>query len=225
MNHEEALRVGAVEKYLLNEMPPPERDEFEEHYFECPECALDLKTAAAFLDTAKQELGRPHRGGGTPQPARKPWYELLWSPAFAGPAFAMLLLVIVYQNTVVLPRVAAGAAHSTVPEVLIPLSLIGANSRGGAVPAVTVNRSGSLVLSVDVPTSDRYSTYDCVLIAPSGTVVWSLPVTAEQARDTLAVRVPSESLTGGEYRLIVRGQAASSAADLASYRFRLTRSE
>ena len=92
-------------------------------------------------------------------------------------------------------------------------------------PSVTVIRGGGMVLSVDVPTSDRYSTYDCVLIGPSGAEVWRLPVTVEQARDTLAIRVPSAGLTAGEYRLIVQGKAASSSADLASYRFRLTRSE
>jgi len=56
MNHQEALRRSAVEKYLLNEMPQPERDEFEEHFFGCQECAADLRATAAFLDGAKKEL-------------------------------------------------------------------------------------------------------------------------------------------------------------------------
>jgi len=225
VNHEEALRSGASEKYLLNEMPPPQRDEFEEHYFDCPACAEDLRTIAAFLDGAKRELERTRRGGGAPQATRKPWYEFLWRPAFAGPAFAMLLLVIVYQNAVVLPRVAAGATRPTGPEVLTPLSLVGANGRGGAVPAGTVARGRPLMLSLDIPASENFPTYDCILTAPSGAVVWSVPVTAEQARDTVAIRVPSENLTSGDYRLTVRGHGEPVSADLASYRFTLIRTE
>jgi len=34
MDHSEALRQQAAEKYVLGELPPPLRDEFEAHYFE-----------------------------------------------------------------------------------------------------------------------------------------------------------------------------------------------
>ena len=32
----------AVEKYLLQELAGEERDQFEEHFFDCQECATDL---------------------------------------------------------------------------------------------------------------------------------------------------------------------------------------
>jgi len=54
MDHQDALRRGAAEQYLLNEMPQPERDEYEAHFFECQECAADLRATAAFLDGAKK---------------------------------------------------------------------------------------------------------------------------------------------------------------------------
>ncbi|PYU53470.1 MAG: hypothetical protein DMG48_01380 [Acidobacteria bacterium] len=47
MDHNEALRLHAVEKYVLGELPPSLRDEFEQHFFECQECALDVRAAAA----------------------------------------------------------------------------------------------------------------------------------------------------------------------------------
>src|SRR5260370_25370453 len=53
MNHGEAIRLGATEKYVLGELPQSLRDEFEEHYFECLECALALKAAAGFVDNAR----------------------------------------------------------------------------------------------------------------------------------------------------------------------------
>jgi len=50
MDHNEALRLHAVEKYALGELPPSLRNEFEEHYFECEECAEDVKAAAEFVE-------------------------------------------------------------------------------------------------------------------------------------------------------------------------------
>ena len=35
MNHVEAVKTLAIERYLLEEMTPEERDAFEEHFFSC----------------------------------------------------------------------------------------------------------------------------------------------------------------------------------------------
>src|SRR5882762_2262818 len=145
MDHQEALRRGAVEKYLLHEMPDPERDEFEAHFFDCQECAADLRATAAFLDAAKKELRRSHRPSTAPKVPKKPWFDFLWRPAFAAPAFALLLLVVAYQNAVVLPRFAGETAPLKRPEILTSLSLIGGNSRGGTVPSATVAQGQPLL--------------------------------------------------------------------------------
>src|SRR5271163_4695785 len=188
MDHHEAVRREAVEKYLLSELPPPERDEFEEHFFDCQECAADLRTTAAFLDAAKREFKRTPAARPAPKAAKKSRFAFLWSPAFASPAFALLLLVIAYQNVVVYPRLAAEVAQTRNPEILPSLSLIGGNSRGGAVPSVAVGRSQPLLLSVDIPVADQYARYSCVLVAPSGAIVWRMPVSAAQAKDTVSIR-------------------------------------
>ena len=233
MDHQDALRRGAAEQYLLNEMPQPERDEFETHFFECQKCAADLRATAAFLDGAKMELRRsrttrPARAAAKkPWAANKPWFAFLWRPAVAAPAFALLLLVVAYQNIVILPRFAGASAQLKNPEILTSLSLIGGNSRGGAVPTVAIARGQPLLLSLDIPTAERFSGYACVLLAPSGAVVWSLPVSADQAKDTVAIRVPSGVLRPGNYRLLVQGlaNAGEHPADLANYRFTLNGSK
>jgi len=56
MDHNEAVRLQAAEKYVLGELPPPLRDEFEEHYFECEECAQEVKAAAEFLDNVRASI-------------------------------------------------------------------------------------------------------------------------------------------------------------------------
>jgi len=56
MDHNEALQLQAAEKYVLGELPPPLRDEFEEHFFECQECAQDVIAAAEFVDNVRAVL-------------------------------------------------------------------------------------------------------------------------------------------------------------------------
>ncbi len=227
MDHQQALRQGAVEKYLLKEMPQPERDEFEAHFFDCQECAADVRATAAFLDAAKKELRRSRPPKVAPRALKKPWFEFLWRPAFVAPAFALLLAVMAYQNAVVLPRFAGETAQLKNPEILTSLSLIGGNSRGGAVPSATVAQGQPLLISLDIPTAERFSSYACELVAPSGAVVWRLPVSPTQAKDTVAIRVPSGVLAQGEYRLVVQGLAnpGGEPAELASYRFTLNGSK
>ena len=56
MDHHQATQLTAVEKYLLDELPPELRDEFEEHFFDCQDCATDLRATAGFIDAAKREF-------------------------------------------------------------------------------------------------------------------------------------------------------------------------
>ena len=56
MDHSEAVEQMLAERYLLNELPPEMRDAFEEHMFDCPECAFDMRAGAAFIDEAKLQL-------------------------------------------------------------------------------------------------------------------------------------------------------------------------
>ena len=52
MNHSEALKEMAAERYLLDELSPEARDAFEEHMFDCPDCALDVRSGSAFIGEA-----------------------------------------------------------------------------------------------------------------------------------------------------------------------------
>lgn len=56
MNHEEALQLEAAEKYVLGELSQSLRDQFEKHFFECQECAFDVKATAGFVDNVRNVL-------------------------------------------------------------------------------------------------------------------------------------------------------------------------
>lgn len=227
MQHQDAIQLGAVDKYLLGELPTAQRDEFEEHFFDCRECAAELRMTAKFLDIARQELKRGNFGKA-PSPALKwTWLEVLLRPALLTPAFTLLLAVIAYQNGVVLPRLNGQVALLRQPGLVSTVSLIGGNSRGAALPSVNGSADQPVLLSLDIPGSRQYPSYACVLVDPTGAVVWRVPVSAAQAQDTVSINVPAGTLHAGSYTLVVQGIEAqdrgdghgAKATDLARYRF------
>jgi hypothetical protein len=44
----------AAEKYLLGELLNSQREEYEEHYFDCADCAEDIKDAVEFMEGARR---------------------------------------------------------------------------------------------------------------------------------------------------------------------------
>ena len=102
MDHKEAVEAMAVEKYLLDEFREQEREEFEDHFFSCYECAREVKLGVALMEHGKEIfVQEPERMAVTKRvvrptvvPAResagRDWFAWL-RPAFAVPVFALLL--------------------------------------------------------------------------------------------------------------------------------------
>ncbi len=220
MDHQQATQLMAVEKYLLQELAPEVRDQFEEHFFDCQECATDLRATVAFMEAAKKEFRLNPVPKTTVAPKGKSRLALL-RPALAWSALAASLLVIAYQNVVIYPHFKSEIAELRAPEILPSLSLVNGNSRGGQIPEVTVGPSRPFLLLLDIPTQDRFSSYTCLLYSPSGSLSWRVDVSSQLAKDTVSVRVPSAGLPAGEYTLVVQGNVDRSAVDLAHYRFTL----
>jgi hypothetical protein len=229
VEHQDAIQLGAVEKYLVGELTAPQRDEFEAHFFDCRECATELRMTADFLDIARAELKRGNFGTVAAKAPKWSWREFFTRPAVLTPAFALLLAVIAYQNGVVLPRINGQIALLRQPGVVTTVSLIGGNSRGSALPSVSGSAGQPVLLSLDIPGTRQYPSYVCVLIEASGAVVWRVPVSAAQAQDTVSITVPAGALRAGDYTLVVQGMEAPErtdrggpqAADVARYRFAL----
>ncbi|MGA9960127.1 MAG: zf-HC2 domain-containing protein [Acidobacteriaceae bacterium] len=225
MNHQDATQSMAVEKYVLNELPPELRDEFEEHFFECPECAMDLRATAAFLDAAKAEFKAAAVSKPLPLTTFKKQASWAWRPMFAIPALAACLLFILYQNAVVFPRLHHQIAQFSAPEIMPSVSLIGGNSRGGTIPSITIPPDHPFLLFMDIPTQDRFSTYTCSLYSPTGKLAWQFQVSSQQAKDTISVSIPAADRVDGKYSLLVQGNTGPSSpqapVDLAWYSFLL----
>jgi hypothetical protein len=83
MAHQEAENNMTVERYLLNELTEAERMRFEEHYFECVECADAVEAGQIFIS------------GIRPVPDPVPWWRKtmdFFSAPVAVPAWRMWIL-------------------------------------------------------------------------------------------------------------------------------------
>ena len=225
MDHSEALQLMATERYLVNEFPPEMREQFEEHFFGCQECALDVRMTAVFLEQSKKALSTPEPIPIPAVPANSGWVAWL-RPAFAVPAFTILLAVIGYQALVVHPALSNTIADLKQPRVLASAYLSSGTARGDTRPVVTGQAGQPFVLFVDIPANDRFGSYSAELLSPKGAKVWSLTIPAEaveSAKDSLPLRVAPANNQSGEYVLVVRGMeaGATEGPEIARYMFDL----
>src|SRR6185295_18863596 len=104
MDHSGAIQIGA-ERYLLGQLDPQVRNEYEEHYFNCGECAEDVRLTAAFLDNAKPLLRWQEAKSEAAVSSGSRFFGWLWPMPAGAVAFALALLgVVSYQNVVVIPK-------------------------------------------------------------------------------------------------------------------------
>lgn len=223
MDHTEAIRQSAVEKYLLDELGPEDREAFEGHFFTCEECAADLRMTALLMEQFKQELARPRI---SPVAAARPgWsgaFQALFRPAFAVPVLALLLVVVGFQNLVVFPQLKQKTALNSQPQVLPSVSLVGGGSRAAEIRTLTIAPQRPFLLFVDIPADTSFTGYQCLLYGPSGKLLWQIPLSSEQAANTVTIQVPSDSAQAGVNTLVVQGKSPNgSEVVLVKYRFLL----
>ena len=199
MNHDEAIRLMGAEQYLLNELSPELREQFEEHFFECAQCANDVRAGALFLEQSKAifagEVAAPRQEIPATASAQPGWFGWL-RPAFAVPAMALLLAIIAYQNWLVRPN----------PQVL-QAAYVNIGSRGGSVPAISANKGQGFLLRVNVP-QQTYSSYFTDIYTPDGRLLWSVSLPVATGNDSYFVEVPGGSYNDGVYSVAIRGVAS-----------------
>ncbi len=220
MDHELAVNSQACEKYLLGELSPELRDAYEEHYFSCAECAAQLQSVAELVGASPAILAEGPLNTARPQPIGAPsgWFGWL-KPGFLVPAFALLLLVIGYQNFVTIPNMRRAGG----PQVLRMFSLISANTRGDGGLVFSLAPNEPFGVYVDVPADSAYLNYLLRLEDPTGASRLLRSLTAQEAQKTQVVAIDPGGKSG-KYAIVVSGLTspgadASTAKELARLQF------
>lgn len=211
MTHQQAIDGMVSERYLLEEMSEVERFEFEAHYFDCAECADDVRLGDMVREEARRGGARPTEATNVVRASfqgrqsskregwRRPMQAIPWAAA------AVLALTVGYQSLVTMPDL----RDSIAPEPLAPVMLRGATR--GTVPVVDIGSKQHFVtLAVDVvspPT--RTLRYELV---HAGHTVLSGDAPLPEAGAPLMLIVPAAELEHhARYSLIVRSADAANA--------------
>jgi hypothetical protein len=209
MDHDVVVRQKMTERYLLGELDSDARNEFEEHFFDCQECALDVRAGSLFVEQSKVVLAE--KSDPVPPeklvkvPPKPPWLAWL-RPVFAAPAMALLLAVIGYQNLVTYPRMSR-ALNS--PQA-VPFALLHLNTWGSGGQVIQIRAGKDFALWVAIPPDNIYSNYTAELYNPARKRKWSLPIPLSSVQDQWAtVHVPGGNYEDGTYVLVVRGLTAA----------------
>ena len=215
MTHQHAVESMAAERYLLDEMTEVEKHDFEDHFFDCGNCAEDVRLG----EQMRQEVRRASRHSTpakrsskiieftTRRAWRRPSIVLPWAVA------ATLTLAVSYQSLVTVP----GLRNAISPQSISPVMLRGA-TRGPA-PVVTVAPGQRFVtLGLDVTASSTSDlTYD--LLDAAGDTILSGRTPLPPSGAPLYLLIPADELSRpGRYKLIVRDPGTSGAA-LGEYGF------
>src|SRR6266849_1385204 len=212
MDHKEAVRLQAAEKYVLGEFPPNLRDEYEEHFFDCAECAVDVKAIAAFVDVSREVLRAETEKLAEKKaaPAQGGW--LSWfRPVVAVPAFAALLLIIAYQNTVTIPQARNTSARAVAEVYGQSFLLQPSDTRRGNEATVNeapleVRPTEGFLLQLDFNPTATFPAYLCQLQDSSGRVLRQFAVPAEKVKQELHLPLPAGLISrSGQYSLVFFG--------------------
>lgn len=204
MEHSEAVRLKAAEKYIAGELPENLRDQFEEHYFDCRECANDLKALATFV-TASRMVLEEEAGVKIPsreaQPERTGWFNWV-RPLVAVPAIAALALVVIIQNAVTIPSLKKQAAVAQVYESSFRVQ--GA-TRGETLSKVVIRPDEGFALDFDFTPSQTFASYEGRLHDDSGSSVLTFALPGGLANREVHLVIPAGRVRAGYYNLVLSG--------------------
>jgi hypothetical protein len=203
MDHDDAIQQRATERYLLDELDPEVRDEFEEHLFDCQDCALDVRAGAMFVEQSKVALAEPpvETPVPIPAPASRPGWLAWLRPSFAVPVFALLLALVGYQNLVQVPHLEQAANQPQVG----PWASVNVDTRGAATTVINTHNGEGFGLLVNLPPEEGFASYTADLYNPAGNKEWSGPISTASADEHRQIYIPGRNRQSGTYTLVVNG--------------------
>jgi hypothetical protein len=233
MQHEDAIRTQAAERYLLGEMSLEEREVYEDHYFSCAACGNELSATAAFVANARVALAPPpppradrrDTGGRAVGPdGRRGWGRLVARSQVLASALSIavvvLAVVVGYQRLAVIPdlrqQLAGRDAAQAVPTVALR------SAARGAGPRLQVSASDAFaVLQADVLPERAVASYTALLLAADGRERFRTSLDAPEIGLPVTLLIPVRDLPAGEYTLVFQDSAAG--IDVGRFPFSLDR--
>lgn len=202
MDHVEATRTFAAEQYVLGEMSEAEQTEFEQHFFDCAECAEAVEVGATLAANARNVFSESNLGLAEPARPRRQWSFWTnwgWAPAMALAGWAVVAVLAGYQFL----RAPGGAGEFAIAPAF---SVRATRSAEG--PAFS-KQTGAVAFTIDHEWEQSYTAYEAQIErAADHHVVFNGTIPGAQVTaNPLSVSLRTAGLRTGTYTLTVYGLA------------------
>ena len=196
MEHDDAIRSQAAERYLAGELSSTERDAFEDHFFGCQECAEEVRLGQVFAANvravAREQRALPPLRGFLDN--CRAWLRA--KPVFAFSLAANLLLALGF-GYILLTRARPAAQPRFLPAYFAP-----APTHGEEVHEI----GGAAAFIAHFPEPDqKFASYSYEILNAAGNreSFHMAPALAGEDRN-LYLQVPVQDLPGGLHTLVIR---------------------
>jgi hypothetical protein len=218
MNHDEAIRSGAAEKYVLRELSDELRDAYEDHFLACAECTKNMHALSGFAEGGSEVYDNLH-AAVVPSKPQTIWARLFQSsiaiPAFA--AIALVLAVVGYQTSRMsvgnsgTSGIAAVAGKSALTDTTRgSIRLFGDQRKGGGqVPVVRIHAGQGFTLNFDFLSPRKFDSYFGKLQDSSGRLILPVTLSGDMANREVNLAIPAGLMHAGEYTLSFVGVSSA----------------
>jgi len=217
MNHDEAIRSGAAEKYVLRELSDELRDAYEDHFLECAECTKNMHALSGFAEGGAEVYDNLH-AEVAPKP-RSIWVRV-FQPSIAIPAFAAIALVLAvvgYQTSHLdvgnsgTNGIAAVAGKSALTDTTRgSIRLFGDERKGSAqIPVVRIRAGQGFTLNFDFLSPRKFDSYLGKLQDSSGRLILPVTLPGDMANREVNLAVPAGLVHAGKYTLSFVGVSSA----------------
>lgn len=197
MNHESAINSEAAERYMLAEMTEAEREEFEDHYFDCTVCTDNVQTIEKLRDVLRSAPDKVQSIPALvlqPPPATAPWWQ---------------------RATVALPWAAtfflgAWLWFGRQPQPQVPLYGVITNQidvrsdvRAGDEGMQTIVADHDALLTVEIEHDPQFTSYYAVIRKVGKAVAQEVEVAVKQTSNPVVMLI--RPLPAGSYETVIEG--------------------
>jgi hypothetical protein len=212
MDHLDAEKMKAVERYALGDLAVSEVEDFERHFFDCPQCSEELRALTIFQENARavfveQDLAPIPPSVHAPESAAGWWRG--FSPLFWNRAWVVALGALaigIFAGYLTFSSREGAQAIGAYP--------LYAQSRGEETIVAPAAGSKYYMVYFDRTWEGDYASYRAIVRDQSGAEKFSVPVAMGAPGQAIDVLVPTHKLASGKYVLVMMG-AGQNEAELA----------
>lgn len=225
MDHQTAIRLQAAERYVLDEFSPEERADFEEHFFGCPGCADEVRSATILAANTKIVLKEAAldeenaRTAAAERARRRSQFRLFWPLA----ASAALNLALLGAIGVVRWHPAEVAGGRIEPQFYHTFG-VPAASRAATSSFSLPAGSRFFGARFDLMPGQHFESFEYQILDSAGASLSGRSLPSPGGEDSeMELAVPVASLGPGEYVLVVRGRQQGRSTEISRARFSIQR--